>query len=255
MPRRRPDRADVTTVAVIAEQALIRDVAKRALRAPGFELVSESETARAGVESVVDRRPDIVVMEITFEDGFGVEMVKEIAARAPQSRILILTASRERDRVLEAIIAGASGYILKHEGVAAITRAVRALAAGESVISPAVAGELLVRIRERATPASGANGDAADAIRAVLTARELDIFKRLASGESNHQIARAFSLSENTVKNHVASILTKLRLENRVQAAVEAVRNGFSCIAGTILLGVLSDGWDPGALLGFLSGG
>ena len=133
----------------------------------------------------------------------------------------------EQNRVVEAIIAGASGYILKTAPPEAIISAVRATAAGESVLSPQIAGKLLERIRELDIPVKN-NGGAAVAIRAALTDRELEIFKRLASGDSNHEIARELSLSANTVSNHIASILAKLHLENRIQAAVQAVRSGIS---------------------------
>ena len=104
----------------------------------------------------------------------------------------------------------------------------RATAAGESVISSQVAGKLLQRIREREIPITTASENAASAIQAALTERELEIFSRLATGKSNHDIARELSLSTNTVSNHVASILAKLHLHNRIQAAVHAVRSGIS---------------------------
>jgi NarL family two-component system response regulator LiaR len=138
----------------------------------------------------------------------------------------VLTRSEE-NRVVEAIIAGASGYILKTATPEAITNAVKATAAGESVLSPQVAGKLLQRIRELDLPVK-TSGSTAAAIRAALTERELEIFTRLASGNSNHQIANDLSLSTNTVANHIASILAKLHLENRIQAAVQAVRSGIA---------------------------
>ena len=130
--------------------------------------------------------------------------------------------------MVEAILAGACGYMLKSAPPDELIGAVRATAAGESVISPQVAGGLLDRIRERDLPVTVGSEHAATAIRAVLTERELEIFKRLASGERNQEIGRALSVSENTVKHHVASILAKLQLDNRIQAAVQAVRSGIS---------------------------
>ena len=117
-------------------------------------------------------------------------------------------------------------------------------------------GELLTHIRERDIRVTAGSERAADAIRTLLTERELEIFKRLASGDSNHEIGRAFSLSENTVKNHVASILAKLHLDNRIQAAVQAVRCGFSCLVGALALQALTGEGDlhPGAVIGLLLG-
>ena len=154
-------------------------------------------------------------------------------------------------------VGGACGYIVKEAGTEAIVESVRAAASGESVISSHIVGELLAHIRERDIRVTAGSEHAADAIRMLLTERELDIFRRLASGESNHEIGLAFSLSENTVKNHVASILAKLHLDNRIQAAVQAVRCGFSCFTGAFALGALLQGRDslPGTLIGFLLGG
>jgi len=140
--------------------------------------------------------------------------------------VLVLTRS-EQNRVVEAIIAGASGYILKSAPVEAIISAVKATAAGESVLSSKIAGKLLQRIREQDIPVK-TSPVAEGTIRAALTDRELEIFKRLASGKSNHEIAQDLSLSPNTVANHIASILAKLHLENRTQAAADAVRSGIS---------------------------
>jgi NarL family two-component system response regulator LiaR len=130
--------------------------------------------------------------------------------------------------VVEAIVAGASGYILKTAETEAIVAAVKATADGESVISPEIAGKLLQRIRERDIPITTDSSNAAHAIRAALTPRELEIFTRLASGKSNQDIASDLSLSPNTISNHIASILAKLHLDNRIQAAVQAVRSGIS---------------------------
>jgi DNA-binding NarL/FixJ family response regulator len=148
---------------------------------------------------------------------------------APASRILVLTGAEERHQVVEAIVAGACGYLLKeHATPDEIVGAVTASAAGECVISTHIAGDLLDRIRERDIPVTARSEHARTAIRMILTERELEIFKRLASGESNQEIGRALWLSENTVKNHIASILAKLQLDNRIQAAVQAVRSGIS---------------------------
>jgi two-component system NarL family response regulator len=140
----------------------------------------------------------------------------------------VLTGSEDPHEVVEAILAGASGYMLKSAPPEELVSAVRASAAGDCVISPQVAGGLLKRIRERDIPVTVRSEHSAAAIRAVLTERELAIFMRLASGKSNPEIGRELSLSENTVKNHIASILAKLQLNNRIQAAVQAVRAGIS---------------------------
>lgn len=155
------------------------------------------------------------------------QAIEQIAELAPASRVLVLTRT-EHNQVVEAIVAGASGYILKTSPPDVIVSAVSATASGEAVLSSEIAGKLLQRIRERDIPVTASSRAAASAIRAVLTERELEIFARLASGHSNQEIGRDLALSANTISNHIASILRKLHLDNRIQAAVQAVRAGLS---------------------------
>jgi DNA-binding NarL/FixJ family response regulator len=215
------------TVVLVDDEALIRGALARALRDAELELVGEAADARGALRLVVDLRPDVVLMDLRLPDSPAIEVIEQLSVLAPASRILILTRT-EQNRVVEAIVAGASGYILKTAPPEAIIAAIRATAAGESVISSQIAGRLLERIRERDIPVTTTSRDAATAIRAVLTERELEIFERLASGKSNQDIARDLSLSTNTIRNHIASILAKLHLDNRIQAAVHAVRSGIS---------------------------
>jgi len=217
------------TVVLVDNQGLIRRTLTQSLSAAGLEVVGEAKTAEEGVRLVVDLRPDVVLTDPFLLGTSGVEMIQRFSVLAPASRILVLTGTEERTGVVEAILAGARGYMLKDYATPdKIVGAVRATAAGECVISTHIAEGLLRRIRERDIPVTARSEDAATAIRAVLTERELEIFKRLASGESNQAIGRAVCLSENTIKNHIASILAKLQLDNRIQAAVQAVRSGIS---------------------------
>ena len=215
------------TVVVVDDEQMIRGALAQTLTGGGLDLVGEAASAQDAVRLVVDVRPDVVLMDLRLPDSPGVQTIEQLALLAPASRILILTRT-EQNRVVEAIVAGASGYILKTAPPNAIIAAVRATAAGESVISSQIAGKLLQRIRERDIPVTATSENAASAIRAVLTERELEIFERLASGRTNHDIAHELSLSTNTVHNHIASILAKLHLDNRIQAAVQAVRSGIS---------------------------
>ena len=215
-----------TTVVLVDDEQLIRGAIAQALSSGGLELVGEAANGEDAIETVVDVHPDVVLMDLRLPGISGVEAIEQLGLLAPASRVLVLTRSEE-NRVVEAIIAGASGYILKTAPPDAIISAVKATAAGESVLSPQVAGKLLQRIRELDLPVK-TSGSTAIAIRAALTERELEIFTQLASGNSNHQIAHDLSLSTNTVANHIASILAKLHLENRIQAAVQAVRSGIS---------------------------
>jgi DNA-binding NarL/FixJ family response regulator len=215
------------TVVLVDDEQLIRSALAQALGADGLDLVGEATNAADAVKMVVDLRPDVVLMDIKLPGSQGVQSIEALGLLAPASRMLILTRT-EQNRVVEAIVAGASGYILKTAKPATIVAAVKATAAGESVISSQIAGKLLQRIRELGIPITTDGNSTAGAIRAALTARELEIFTRLASGKSNHEIAEELALSTNTIANHIASILAKLHLDNRIQAAVQAVRSGIS---------------------------
>jgi len=215
-----------TTVVLVDDEQLIRVALAQALSSSGLELVGEAAAGEEAIELVVDVRPDVVLIDLQLPGMSGVQAIEQLGLLAPASRVLVLTRS-EQNRVVEAIIAGASGYILKTAPVEAIISAVKATAAGESVLSSKIAGKLLQRIREQDIPVK-TSAAAEGTIRSALTDRELEIFKRLASGRSNHEIAQELSLSPNTVANHIASILAKLHLENRTQAAADAVRSGIS---------------------------
>lgn len=224
--QQRQGQRPITTV-LADEQLLIRTALSQALSSDGIDVVGEAANAEDALTIVVDLRPDVVLLDLKLPGISGVDVIEQIALFAPASRILIFT-STEQNRVLAAIVAGATGYILKSAPREAIIGAVRATAAGESVLSSQIAGLILERIRERDIPITAASHSAAGAIRAALTVRELEIFERLASGESNQKIGLELSLSTNTVSNHIASILAKLHLDNRIQAAVQAVRSGIS---------------------------
>jgi DNA-binding NarL/FixJ family response regulator len=220
------ERTSPITVVVVDDERLIRVALAQTLSDGGIELVGQADNGEDAIEIVLAVRPDVVLMDVKLPRLSGVRAIEQLGLLAPASRVLVLTRS-EQNRVVEAIIAGASGYILKDAPPAAIISAVQATAAGQSVLSPQIAGKLLQHIRKLDIPVKNSDR-AAVAIRAALTSRELEIFTLLASGNSNPEIARELSLSTNTVSNHIASILAKLHLENRIQAAVEAVRSGIS---------------------------
>jgi DNA-binding NarL/FixJ family response regulator len=221
------DRRVSITVVLVDDEPLIRAALAQMLAANGLDVVGEAANGEDAIELALDLRPDVVLIDIKLPGISGVHAIERLGLLAPASKVLVLTRT-EQNRVVEAIIAGASGYILKTAPPEQITAAVRATAAGESVLSPQIAGKLLDRIRALEIPVTESSQTAAGEIRAVLTTRELEIFQLLASGESNQQIARKLLLSTHTVSNHIKSILDKLHLENRIQAAVQAVRAGIS---------------------------
>lgn len=223
----RMERRRTITVVLVDDEPLIRHALSDVLRSGKLELLGEAGSGEAAIELVSELRPDVVLLDLRLPGISGIEAIERLTLLAPASRVLVLTRS-EQNQVVEAILAGASGYILKSAAPETIVDAVRATAAGEAVLSSHVAGKLLQRIRERDIPATVNSRDAASAIRAALTPRELEIFTRLASGNSNQQLAGELSLSASTVANHISSILAKLQLDNRVQAVVHAVRSGLA---------------------------
>lgn len=228
MPVEYPDvaRRQPISVVLVDDEQLIRTALGDMLSGAGVAIVGEAANAKDAINRVLDLHPDVVLIDIRLPDSSGVYAIERLGLLARASRVLVLTRSEE-NQVVEAVLAGATGYILKTAPPKAIIAAVKATAAGESVLSAQVAEKLLQRICQHEIPIV-ANDQDANTIRAALTERELEIFTQLASGKNNHDIARELSLSSNTVSNHIASILAKLHLENRVQAAVQAVRSGIS---------------------------
>jgi DNA-binding NarL/FixJ family response regulator len=207
-------------VVVVDDQELVRNAVKQSLDGE-VEIVGEAEDGETAVRLVTELAPDVVVMDLGMPGMTGIEATRKLATVAPVTRVLVLTGSGEQHDVLDAIMAGACGYLLKDAKSEEIADGVRAAAAGESVISRSVAGRLLDQVRGR-----DSNADPGDAIRATLTERELEVLKLVASGKENNEIARDLFISPKTVQNHISSILAKLQLENRIQAAVAAVRSG-----------------------------
>jgi DNA-binding NarL/FixJ family response regulator len=224
MQERCPD-GGATRVVLVDEEHLIRAALAQVLRAHGLEVVGEASTGEEAVEVVVSTSPDVVLIDPALPGASGSTVIGRLHDLARASRILVLTRSWQ-DNVVEAMLAGACGYMVKSSPTEAIVAAVKATAADECVLSPIVAGELVRHVRERDTLTSATSESAAAGIRAALTTRELEVLSCLASGKSNRDIGRELLLSPSTASNHIASILSKLDLENRVQAAVHSVRSG-----------------------------
>jgi DNA-binding NarL/FixJ family response regulator len=150
-----------------------------------------------------------------------VEATRHVTSIAPLARVIVLTISDQDEDVMDAIVAGACGYLLKDASIEELIAGIQSAAVGESLISPAIASKVLQRVRATAT-----DPDSAATLRSELTDRELDVLKLVANGKDNAQIARELVISPKTVKNHISNILMKLQIENRIQAAVYAVRSG-----------------------------
>jgi two-component system response regulator DevR len=186
-------------------------------RRPGFHVVAEAGTVADAVAAARRYRPDLVIMDVRLPDGSGIEACREIRAELPETRVVILTSYPDEDAVMSAIIAGASGYLLKQVRARDLVAALEAVGRGESLLDPAVTGRVLERIRRIAT------SDQPDEL-AQLTSQERKILLLVAEGKTNKEIAAEVFLSDKTVKNYVSSILSKLNLERRAQAAAYMAR-------------------------------
>jgi two-component system response regulator DevR len=186
-------------------------------RRPEFQVVAEAGTVAEAVAAARKFRPDLVVMDVRLPDGSGIEACREIRAEMPETRVVMLTSYPDEDAVLSAIIAGASGYLLKQVRARDLVAALETVGRGESLLDPAVTGRVLERIRRIAT------ADQPDEL-AQLTSQEQKILLLVAEGKTNKEIAADVFLSDKTVKNYVSSILAKLNLERRTQAAAYMAR-------------------------------
>ena len=184
-----------------------------------LRVVGEAATGEGAVTQVREQAPDVVVMDLAMPGLGGVEATRLIIDEAPHTSVVVLTVSEEASDVVDAIVAGACGYLLKSASIEELIAGIRAAAAGDALISPGIAGRLLTHVREQAVPASPSPST-------QLSARELDVLKLVAEGKDNAEIAAQLFISPKTVKNHISNILMKLQISNRIQAAVYAVRRG-----------------------------
>jgi DNA-binding NarL/FixJ family response regulator len=191
------------------------------LEEQGLQVVGEASNGDQAVRMARELAPDVIVMDLNMPGMSGVEATRKIAGIAPLARVVVLTISDQDADVLDAIVAGACGYLLKDASIEDLLRGIRAAAVGESLISPHIAAKVLQRVRSANTLPG-----AADAIRSELSEREIEVLKLIANGKDNAQIAAELYISPKTVKNHISNILMKLQIENRIQAAVYAVRSG-----------------------------
>lgn len=212
-------------VLVVDDHVFFRRGLRELLTERGCDVVGEAGNGPAAVRLAAELDPDVVVMDLQMPGMSGVEATKQIVAGRSDARILVLTISATEADVLDAIVAGATGYVLKDADVDEIAAGVQAAAAGSGALSPAVTGAVLGRVRE--APGGLAEGEPPDGDTFVdLTDREREVLRLLAQGYDNGEIAEALIVSLSTVKNHIAHVFDKLGVQNRVQAAVVATRHG-----------------------------
>ena len=181
-------------------------------RREGFEVVAQAGSVAESIDAAARYEPDLVIMDVRLPDGSGIEACRDIRSARPETRVIMLTSYPDEEAVLSAIIAGASGYLLKQIRGRELVSALEAVGRGESLLDSAVTEKVLERVRR---VASGAEADELS----DLTSQERKILLLVAEGKTNKEIASDVFLSDKTVKNYVSSILSKLNLQRRAQAA------------------------------------
>jgi DNA-binding NarL/FixJ family response regulator len=205
-------------VVLVDDHELFRNGLRDLLQEHSVEVVGDAAEGASALDLVRRSAPDVVVMDIHMPGGSGIEATRRIRATAPATRVLMLTVSADETAVADAILAGACGYLLKDASPDQIVAGVQAAAAGESLLSSRIAADLLERLREGGSLTSG------ETEATELTERELQVLRLMAEGMDNREIAEELVISVQTVKNHVSNVLAKLEVQNRIQAAVHAVR-------------------------------
>lgn len=207
-----------TRVMLVDDHAIVRQGIRMVLESEvDIQVVAEADSMRRAVDGAVRTRPDVILMDVRLFEGNGIEATRDIRARVPQSKVIIVTSFDDDEALFASIMAGASGYLLKRVDSVQLVRAIREVATGNSLLDPAVTDRVLQRLRRDPNAAK-------DDKLARLTAREDGILRLVAEGKTNSQIAQAVHLSELTVKNHVSTILGKLEVARRTEAAAYLVR-------------------------------
>ncbi len=187
-------------------------------RHPHFEVIAEANTAREAIERVKQYSPDVVVMDIRLPGGSGIEACEEISENHPNTKVIMLTSYAEDEMLFSSIRAGAAGYVLKQIGGEDLVRAIEAVGRGEALLDPAVTQRIFQEVRK------AAKEEEASAF-AALTQQEKHVLVLVSEGKTNREIAKSLFLGEGTVRNYVSSILSKLGVSNRAEAAAYAVEH------------------------------
>ena len=206
-------------VMVVDDHPMWRDAVERDLQAAGFDVVAVAANGSEAVARFPAARPQVVVLDLQIPAPNGVEVTATVLQHDPSARVLILSASGEQADVLDAVKAGATGYLVKSASREELLSAVRRVAAGDTVFTPGLAGLVLGEFRRMAEPRSGPD-------QPELTERETEVLKMVAKGMSYKQIAERLVISHRTVQNHVQNTLRKLQMHNRVELTRYAIEQG-----------------------------
>jgi len=227
-----PDRRDADQrikILLVDDHALFRLGMRNILEREGdFEIVAEAEDSRSAFDAATEHTPDIVLMDLSLPSPGGIETTQRVKREVPSAGIIVLAVNEDEDQLFDAIKAGAAAFILKDVGPDDLVTIIRRVNTGEYLINdkvfakPSVASRVLKEFRELAV-----YGQEAAPIFAPLSPREVEILDNIAQGMTNKQVAYALSISEQTVKNHMSSILRKLSVNDRTQAVVYAMKQGW----------------------------
>ena len=216
-PGQRPDREGPVGVFLLDDHEVVRRGVRDLLEAEdGLTVVGEAATADEALVRVPALRPDVAVLDVRLPDGDGVQACRQLRSRCPELACLMLTSFDEEEALLDAVMAGASGYVLKQISGTDLVTAVRTLASGQSILDPGATTRLMERLRGGRT--------AEEETLPGLTEREREILHLIGDGLTNREIGARLYLAEKTVKNHISRLLAKLGVERRVQAAVIATQ-------------------------------
>ena len=209
--------ADKARIMIVDDHDVVREGLRALIqKRTDFDFVGEADTVATAIEEARRSEPDVVIMDVRLPDGSGVEACREIRAQRPETKVLMLTSYADDEAVLASIMAGASGYLLKQTRSQVLIDALERVARGESLLDPGVTARVLERLR--------AGPEEKDDDLALLSEQERKILDLIADGKTNKEIAQDVFLSDKTVKNYVSSILSKLNLHRRSEAAAFIAR-------------------------------
>ena len=214
------DASEPAHVLIVDDHQLFRTGLAELLADEGVKIVGTVADGASAVDLVGRCAPDVVLMDLEMPGLSGIETIRRIAEIAPRTRVVVLTIDADEQSVVDAIAAGACGYLLKGTSLQSLVAGINAAVAGESLISAAVGAKLFERLR-----ADDRRTTAERRVYSELSEREIEILKLLAGGKHNAEIAQELLISPHTVRNHISNILAKLQISNRIEAAGYAIRN------------------------------